>query len=143
MTRTQTGSTLRRSNPMAADKASFSSGRRTANGGVHVDFFYYTQYQQGLSGIRVSGAVSGETFVAPGNVTGTDLTVNTAIGQLNHQNRANCAANEGDSGAPVFTVTPQGQIVAAGIQSGTTNDTTCFYTPVKVIIDRFGGAPMG
>lgn len=129
--------------PNGGGQGYFFVGPANGNGGVHVDF-YYTQYQQGVTGIRTSGAQNGERFVPPGNVTGTDMTVNLNIGgQAHHVNRADCFVVLGDSGGPVFTVTPQGGIVAAGVILGRTSDTTCYYTPVKAIIDQFGGAPMG
>ena len=47
----------------------------------------------------------------------------------------------GDSGGPVYSMLTNGNVVAAGIVSGSTDRSTLIYTPVKVIREGLWGEP--
>jgi len=128
-------------NPNGGGQGYFYVGGPFSQGGVHVDF-YYDSTQAGVSGLRTSGA-NGEAFVSPGNVTQTDISINTPFGTVYHINRAKCATQPGDSGGPVFSVNPTGSIIVAGIIYGQTDSTTCNYTRVQTITNIYGGVPSG
>jgi hypothetical protein len=110
-------------------------------GSLHVAS-YFTGSQAGVTGIRTSGAVTGDYQVGSGNVTNVDISVTySGVGQVDHLNAAQCLSNPGDSGGPVYVSAGSGEATAAGIISGRSGDTTCYYAPIYQIIAQYGGAP--
>lgn len=105
-----------------------------------------TGTQAGLTGVRTSGAISGETIVSPGAVIDENQIVSLPWGLVNGLNRADCYAQPGDSGAPVYRVTTGGAIQVLGIlvaADGAPYATTrCWYTPGSVIYANHGGGPL-
>lgn len=115
----------------------------SALGSLHVAS-YFAGNQTGVSGIRTSGAVTGDYQVGSGNVTGVDINVayNNGV-TVNHLNSAQCLSNPGDSGGPVYVSAGSGEATAAGIVSGRLDNTTCYYAPINQITAQYGGAPAG
>lgn len=117
-------------------------GSPSSDTAVHVTK-YYPGIQSGVTGLRISGAMSGETSYGGGAVLGVNLTVilDPATGsRAYHMNSMECTAQIGDSGAPVFDIGSDGLYIAAGILSGFSGH-VCYYTPINYISSLMGGNP--
>lgn len=99
--------------------------------------------QAGATGIRTSGAATGEVQISPGAVLEENLTINFSWGLVYGLTYADCYAQPGDSGAPVYRVKPGGTIsvmgILAGSPAGAAASTKCYYTPTSIVYAHHGG----
>jgi streptogrisin C len=111
----------------------------------------YAGSHSGLTGLRTSGAITGETQSGTGTVRSVNSTVAFYDGNGNYTdtryglNRADCWVQAGDSGGPVYRILTGGYIAAMGVIVAGLEDIgdQCYYTPVATIIAKYGGAVAG
>lgn len=107
---------------------------------------WYLGSQAGATGIRTSGAVTGEIQIAPGAVLLENQSVSFSWGVVNGLTYADCYGRAGDSGAPVYRVGPGGTILVMGIlvgsPAGVAGATHCYYTPTSIVYAHHGGGAL-
>ncbi len=125
----------------------FYVGDTWSNGGVYQNY-WYAGNQVGLTGMRTSGAVSGDHQHLTGTVISMNNSVNNSagVGWVDGLALGFCSVVGGDSGGPVFNVVEGGKNAMMGIVQGTPDppfDFLCYYTPTNIIAANHGGAPAG
>lgn len=132
--------------PYTAGRDYVYLGGPTSNAAMNM-FYEDAGWHIGITGVRTSGAVLGESQVFTGAVEQTAMIVAFYDDWGNFTeirywiNKARCWGQPGDSGAPVFRYHADGDVLAMGIYLATIQAVgdSCLYTPLIAVKAVYGG----